>query len=71
MLANGAPTTPGLGGFLALIARSAAESDPRIQPRRALTPEALQRLSVTKAGCLGVVTAVYSGLTGPALVRPG
>jgi alpha-beta hydrolase superfamily lysophospholipase len=64
-------TLPGLGGFLPLVARGAADSDPRINPRRVLTSEALKRLSVTRAGCLGVVTAVYSDLTGPTLVRPG
>jgi predicted esterase len=66
-----AATSPGLGGFLALIARGAAESDPRIDPGRVLTSAAVERLGVTRAGCLGVVTAVYAGLTGPALVRPG
>ncbi len=66
-----AATSPGLGGFLALIARGTAQSDPAIQPRRVLTAEAFKRLSVTRAGCLGVVTAAYSGLTGPTLVRPG
>lgn len=62
---------PGLGGFLPLVAKGAAESDPRISPRRLLTRQAMQRLQVTRAGCLGVVTAVYSDLTGPSLVRPG
>jgi predicted esterase len=65
-----AATTPGLGVFMALIARGAAESDPSISPRLALTPTAFHLLPVTQTGCLGVVTAVYSGLTGPALVRP-
>lgn len=65
-----AAATPGLGVFPALITRGAAESDPRIEPRRVLTTEALKHLGVTRAGCLGVVTAVYSALTGPALVRP-
>ncbi|MBO0824624.1 MAG: alpha/beta hydrolase, partial [Actinobacteria bacterium] len=64
-------TTPGLGGFIALIAKGAAESDPRIHPGRILTSKALHLLNVTRTGCLGVVTAVYGGLTGPALVRPG
>lgn len=64
-------TTPGLGAFIALIAKGAAESDPRIHPSRILTSKALRLLHVTRAGCLGVVTAVYSGLTGQALVRPG
>jgi acetyl esterase/lipase len=67
----GAAASPGLGGFLALIAKGAAESDPAIDPRRVLTAEALKHLGVTQAGCLGVVTAIYAGLTGPALVRPG
>lgn len=66
-----AAASPGLGVFVALVARGAAESDPQIRPSRILTPEALQRLRVTRAGCLGVVTAVYGHLTGPALVRPG
>jgi len=64
-------TCPGLGGFLALVAKGAAESDPQINPRRLLTTQALQRLQVTRAGCLGVVLAVYGDLTGPSLVRPG
>ena len=64
-------TYPGLGGFLALVAKGAAESDLQINPRRLLTTQALQRLQVTRAGCLGVVLAVYGDLTGPSLVRPG
>lgn len=66
-----AAASPGLGVFVALIAKGAAESDPSIRPRRVLTSEAFHLLHVTRAGCLGVVTAVYSGLTGPALVQPG
>lgn len=66
-----AAASPGLGVFVALIAKGAAESDPSIHPRLVLTSEAFHLLHVTRAGCLGVVTAVYSGLTGPALVRPG
>lgn len=63
--------SPGLGGFLPLVVRGAAESDPRIKPGQLLTAQATQRLQVTWAGCLGVVIAVYSDLTGPSLVRPG
>ena len=66
-----AAATPGLGGFLALIAKGAAESDQRIDPREALTDQALENLGVTRDGCLGVVTAVYAGLTGKALVKSG
>jgi acetyl esterase/lipase len=66
-----AAATPGLGGFLALIAQGAAESAGRVNPGAVLTSQALKSLGVTRDGCLGVVTAAYAGLTGPALVRPG
>ncbi|HEX6518517.1 MAG TPA: lipase family protein [Streptosporangiaceae bacterium] len=64
-------STPGLGVFPALVARGAAESDPAVRPDLVLTDQALEGLGVTRTGCLGVVTAVYAGLTGSALVRPG
>lgn len=63
--------TSGLGVFPALIAKGASQSDPAVRPGLVLTDQGLDRLGVTRVGCLGVVTAVYAGLTGSALVRPG
>ncbi|WP_157187248.1 lipase family protein [Nocardia vinacea] len=62
--------TPSLGGFLPLIAQGAKASDRRVQLDRILTPQALDRLDSTHSGCLDVVSAVYSGLSGADLVRP-
>jgi pimeloyl-ACP methyl ester carboxylesterase len=63
--------TPGMGGFVPLIADGARVTDPRTDLRRILSPQSLHRLDVTRTGCLGVVASVYSGLPGAALVRPG
>ena len=63
--------TPGVGGFMALIAQNAASADPRMDLRRLLTPEARARLGVTTRGCLGVVLATYGDLTGDALAPAG
>lgn len=64
-------TQPGLAGFLALAVQGAAFSDPRISPQRLLTHPALERLSLTSTGCLNVVLAGYSDLSGNQTVRPG
>ena len=63
--------TPGVGGFMALIAQNAASTDPRMDLSRLLTPEARARLAVTARGCLGVVLAAYGDLTGDALAPAG
>ena len=63
--------TPGLGGFMALIAQGAATIDPRLQLSQVLTPEARARLAITSSGCLGVVLAAYSDLFGDALAPVG
>jgi len=63
-------TQPGLAGFLALAVQGAAFSDPRISPQRLLTHAALERLSLTSTGCLNVVLAGYSDLSGDQTVRP-
>ncbi|MET7770639.1 lipase family protein [Nocardia sp. NPDC005366] len=62
--------TPSLGGFLPLIARGAEVGDPGVRLDRILTPRALDLLDSTRTGCLDVVSAVYSGLSGSDLVRP-
>jgi alpha-beta hydrolase superfamily lysophospholipase len=66
-----AATTPGLGGFVPLIAAGAKAADPRLPLERLLTPQAMERLDVTRTDCLGVIAAAYNGLTGPDLVQPG
>ncbi|WP_214318523.1 alpha/beta fold hydrolase [Nonomuraea sediminis] len=66
-----AATQPGLGGFVPLIAAGAKTADPRLPLDRLLTPQALDRLDVTRTDCLGVIGAVYTDLTGPDLVQPG
>lgn len=63
--------TPGIGGFLPLIARSAADTDPRMDLGRLLTAEARGRLDVTSNGCLGVVLAAYGDLSGNTLAPHG
>ncbi|GLY88774.1 alpha/beta hydrolase family protein [Actinoallomurus iriomotensis] len=70
-LAEHTATVPGLGVFIALITVGAHAGDPAIDPGRLLTTEANSRLEVTRSGCLGVVSAIFSDLTGPSLVRPG
>lgn len=70
-LAEHTATVPGLGVFIALISGGAHVSDSAIDPGRLLTIEASSRLEVIRSGCLGVVSAVFSDLTGPSLVRPG
>ncbi|MCO6008244.1 lipase family protein [Actinoallomurus purpureus] len=70
-LAAHVATTVPYGGFAPLLAQGAAYSDPKIDVGRLLTPAALARVDSARNGCLGVTTAVYADLTGPALVRPG
>ncbi|RJL35874.1 alpha/beta hydrolase family protein [Bailinhaonella thermotolerans] len=62
---------PGMGAFVSLIAASAKLADPRLPLDRVLSPQAMDRLAVTRSGCLGVASAVYAGLAGDTLVRPG
>ncbi|MFD0684312.1 alpha/beta hydrolase family protein [Actinomadura fibrosa] len=64
-----AASRPGLGAFVALVASGAHVSDPRIDPARLLTAEAVGRLGSVRSGCLGVVSAVLGDLSGPGLVR--
>ena len=63
--------TPGMGGFVPLIAEGAKVTNPRTDLGRVLSPQALRRLSVTHAGCLGVVIATYGDLSGNDLVQNG
>ncbi|MEV4113255.1 alpha/beta fold hydrolase [Nonomuraea sp. NPDC049695] len=70
-LVRHAAEQPGLGGFVPLIAAGAKASDPGLQLSRLLTPQAMARLDAVDSQCLGVVAAVYTDLTGSALVRPG
>ncbi|GGL14724.1 lipase [Sphaerisporangium melleum] len=70
-LAAHVATTVPYGGFAPLLAQGAAYSDPKIDVTRLLTPVAQARLDSAGNGCLGVATAVYGDLTGPALTRPG
>lgn len=65
-----AATQPGLGGFVPLIAAGAKTGDPSLLLERILSPQALQRLDVTRTDCLGVIAAVYADLSGPDLVQP-
>jgi alpha-beta hydrolase superfamily lysophospholipase len=62
--------TPGLGGFVPLIADGAKVTDPETPLGQVLSPQAMQLLGTTRTGCLQVVFAVYNGLTGTDLVRP-
>ncbi|NED97211.1 hypothetical protein G1H11_18080 [Phytoactinopolyspora alkaliphila] len=61
---------PGLGVFPAALAKAAHVSDRRVRLDRVLTQAALDRLPIADTGCLGAMTAVYSGLTGSDLVVP-
>ncbi|MET7334722.1 alpha/beta fold hydrolase [Nonomuraea sp. NPDC005650] len=70
-LAAHVATTVPYGGFAPLLAQGAAYSDPKIDVGRLLTPAALARMDAARSGCLGVVTAMYGDLTGPALIQPG
>ena len=63
--------SPGMGGFLPLIAEGAAVTDPRTDLNRVLSAQASSRLDVTRSGCLGVVLSVYGDLSGYDLVQPG
>lgn len=63
--------TPGMGGFVPLIADGAKVTDPRTDLGQVLSAQALSRLNLTRTGCLGVVMSVYSGLSGGDLVRAG
>ncbi len=63
--------TPGLGGFMALIAQGASTTDPKLDLSHVLTPEARARLDITSSGCLGVVLAAYGDLSGDALAPAG
>jgi alpha-beta hydrolase superfamily lysophospholipase len=63
--------TPGVGGFMALIAQGASTTDPRIDLSRLLTAAARARLDITSSGCLGVVLAAYGDLSGAALAPVG
>ena len=62
--------TPGYGAFAAMIAQGAHFSDPKIQPRRLLSPEAYSRIGITAIGCLNAAFTAYADLTGPQLVTP-
>jgi len=64
-------TTVPYGGFVAVVAEGASFSDPQIDPSRLLTQAALDRIDVTRTGCLNVNVAVYGDLTGDQLTRPG
>ncbi|MFI9846559.1 alpha/beta fold hydrolase [Nonomuraea sp. NPDC051941] len=70
-LAAHVATTVPYGGFAPLLAQGAAYSDPAIDVGRLLTPVAVARMDGARNGCLGVATAVYADLTGPALIQPG
>lgn len=62
--------TPGLGGFVPLVAQGAKVTDHRTDLGDILSAQALSRLSLTSVGCLGVVTSVYRDLSNADLVRP-
>ena len=62
--------TPGMGGFVPLIASGAKVTNPRTHLGQVLSPQARRLLPVIPAGCLNVVMSVYGGLSGSDLVRP-
>jgi pimeloyl-ACP methyl ester carboxylesterase len=64
-------STPGLGGFIPLIAYGAKVTDRRTRLHQVLSDRSLRLLPVTRSACLGVLSALYGGLTGDDLVRPG
>jgi len=63
--------TPGMGGFIPLIADGAKVTDPRTHLGRVLSARALSELNITETGCLGVVISTYGGLSDTDLARPG
>lgn len=71
-LEQAASDSPGAAPvFVALFARGAKATYPRLRFDRVLAPEALRRLPVLDRGCVFVDFAVYSDLHGDGLVRPG